>query len=85
MGELFTSMVDVTLIYPDGATSFWDMCCGDHVHVIVDVQERKLERWLAEGNYENNRDFRRKLHAWLSQIWTEKDDIIARTRETHGR
>jgi len=85
MGELFTSVVDVTLSYPAGATSFWDMCCGDQVHVIVDVRERELEHWLVEGNYQTDREFRRSMHVWLSDAWTEKDAIIAKTRESHGR
>jgi len=85
MGKLFTSVVDVTLTYPDRATRFWDMCCGDQVHVIVEVRERELEHWLVEGNYQTDRDFRRNMHAWLSEAWTEKDAIIAKTRESHGR
>jgi 1-acyl-sn-glycerol-3-phosphate acyltransferase len=85
MGELFTSVVDVTLTYPVRATRFWDMCCGDPVHVIVDVGERELEQWLVEGNYQTDRNFRRDMHAWLSEVWTEKDAIIAKTRESHGR
>jgi 1-acyl-sn-glycerol-3-phosphate acyltransferase len=84
MGKLFTSVVDVTLTYPDRATRFWDMCCGDNVRVIVEVRERKLESWLVEGDYQADREFRRKLHSWLGEIWTEKDAIIARTKESHG-
>jgi 1-acyl-sn-glycerol-3-phosphate acyltransferase len=84
MGKLFTSVVDVTLTYPDRATSFWDMCCGDHVRVIVDVRERELEQWLVEGNYETDREFRKNMHAWLSEVWTEKDAVIAKTRESDG-
>jgi hypothetical protein len=85
MGKLFTSIVDVTLIYPHGATSFWDMCCGDHVNVIVDIRERKLDDWLVRGNYETDREFRKQVHAWLGKIWTEKDEILGKTREFHGR
>jgi 1-acyl-sn-glycerol-3-phosphate acyltransferase len=85
MGKLFTSVVDVTLTYPECATRFWDMCCGDDVHVIVDVRERKLEPWLVEGNYQVDREFRQNMHAWLREVWTEKDEIIAKTRESHGR
>jgi len=85
MGGLFSSVVDVTLTYPVRATSFWDMCCGDQVHVIVDVRERELERWLVEGNYQADRNFRKNMHDWLSKAWTEKDAIIAKTRESHGR
>ena len=85
MGELFTSIVDVTLIYPRIATRFWDMCCGADVHVIVDIHERKLEQWLVQGDYEGDREFRKKMHAWLGEIWTEKDAIIGKTRKQHGR
>jgi 1-acyl-sn-glycerol-3-phosphate acyltransferase len=84
MGELFESVVDVTMVYPDGATSFWDMCCGQPVHVIVKVRERELEGWLVEGSYETDREFRKKVHSWLGQIWTEKDEILDETRESHG-
>jgi len=85
MGELFSSVVDVTLTYPGGAVGFWDMCCGDQVHVVVDVRERELEGWLVEGNYQADRIFRRSMHVWLSEVWTEKDAIIAETRESHDR
>ena len=84
MGELFESVVDVTMTYPDGATSFWDMCCGSHVNVIVEVRERPLEDWLVKGNYESDREFRKQVHSWLGQIWAEKDEILDQTRESHG-
>jgi len=84
MGKLFTSIVDVTLVYPDGATRFWDMCCGRNVHVVADIRERKLEEWLVTGNYESDRVYRKRLHSWLSETWTEKDEIIAKTREANG-
>ena len=85
MGELFTSVVDVTLTYPTRATSFWDMCCGDTVRVIVDVRERELEQWLVDGDYETDREFRRNMHAWLSEAWTEKDAKMTEIRDSHGR
>jgi len=85
MGKLFTSVVDVTLTYPEGATSFWGMCCGDAVHVVIHVRERELENWLIEGDYQKDRDFRKRLHTWIGQVWAEKDAIIAKTRESHGQ
>ena len=84
MGKLFTSIVDVTLVYPDGATRFWDMCCGRNVHVVADIRERKLEEWLVTGDYESDRGYRKRLYSWLSETWMEKDEIIAKTREANG-
>ena len=82
MGELFTSVIDVTLVYPDGPVSFWDMCCGSPARVIALVRERPVEEWLISGNYETDRVFRKRMHAWLGDIWAEKDETIVAMRET---
>ncbi len=82
MGELFDAIIDVTLVYPDGPAQFWEMCCGRHVEVIIDVKERPIEPWLVEGDYENDREFRRRVHAWLGDIWQEKDDLIQQTLDS---
>ena len=79
MGELFDSILDVTLVYPAGPVQFWDMCCGTHVEVIVNVRERPVESWLTQGDYENDREFRRNVQAWLGEIWQEKDELIQQT------
>lgn len=73
MGGLFDAILDVTLVYPHGVPTFWGMCCGDCVRVIVDVQERPIASYLLSGDYMNDREFRRELHQWLSRIWHEKD------------
>lgn len=85
MGELFTSIADVTLVYPDGVVKFWDMCCGAHVHVSIDVRERELEDWFIAGDYQDDRAFRKRLHTWLSDIWVEKDNLIATMRDSCGK
>ncbi len=76
MGELFDSILDVTLVYPEGAVKFWDMCCGTHVRVVVDVRERPVDEWLLSGDYEQDRAFRRSVHNWIGGIWQEKDELI---------
>jgi len=86
MGELFGSILDVTLVFLDGHVKFWDMCCGTHVRMLVDVRERPVEEWLTTGDYLNDREFRRRVHAWLGEIWQDKDDLIQQvlvTRESH--
>ncbi len=79
MGRLFGAILDVTLVYPNGAAKFWDMCCGGHVPVIIDVKERPIDEWLLSGDYEQDRDFRRSVHRWLGEIWQEKDELIQQT------
>lgn len=77
MGELFDSILDITLVYPDGAAKFWHMCCGEHVRVIVDVRLRSVDARLVSGDYEGDREYRAEFHRWLTNIWREKDDRIA--------
>lgn len=76
MGDIFDSILDVTIVYPRGPVTFWDMMCGQFSHVIVDVRKREPEAWLFDGNYEDDREFRKRFHQWLTGIWTEKDDRI---------
>jgi 1-acyl-sn-glycerol-3-phosphate acyltransferase len=77
MGELFDAVLDVTIIYPDGAPEFWAMCCGDRVRAEIAVVSRPIDRNLVEGDYQSDRRFRREVHQWLSGVWADKDALIA--------
>ena len=76
MGEMFDAVLDVTLVYPDGPPSFWDLMCGDFHHAIIDVRRREIEPWLCGGDYELDREFRKRVHQWLTLLWEEKDTRI---------
>ena len=76
MGPLFNSILDVTIVYPDGPARFWDMCCGGHVAARVTVRERPVEQWLLAGDYQEDREFRRRVHRWIGDIWQEKDELL---------
>jgi len=76
MGELFDAVLDITLVYPDGAPQFWGLCCGDTVRVIAEVNARPCEDRIVGGDYQNDRAYRRDVHQWLTGIWQEKDDRI---------
>ena len=73
MGEMFDAILDVTIVYPRGPVTFWEMMCGQFPHVVIDVRKREPESWLFEGDYENDREFRKRFHKWLTGIWEEKD------------
>jgi 1-acyl-sn-glycerol-3-phosphate acyltransferase len=76
MGGIFDAILDVTIVYPCGSTKFWDMMCGQFPYVVIDVRKREPEPWLFEGDYENDREFRKRFHKWLTGIWEEKDERI---------
>ena len=76
MGDMFDAILDVTIVYPNGALTFWDMMCGDFDHVVIDIRRRTVEEWLYQGNYMDDREFRKRFHQWLGDIWEEKDRAI---------
>ena len=76
MGSMFDAILDVTVVYPQGVVSFWDICRGDRRPVVVDVVKRPVEEWLLQGDYAQDREYRSAFHRWLTRIWSEKDARI---------
>jgi len=81
MGDMFDAILDVTIVYPRGAADFWSMMCGEFEHVVIDIARRPVDEWLYKGDYQNDRQFRRRFHRWLTKIWEEKDQKINELRE----
>ena len=76
MGDMFESIVDVTIVYPEGPTRFWDIFCGNFNHIIIDIVQRPVAAWMLSGDYANDREFRARFHRWLGGVWQEKDERI---------
>ncbi|MDX1481683.1 MAG: acyltransferase [Woeseiaceae bacterium] len=81
MGDLFDALLDVTIHYPDGVPTFWDAMCGRFRAVRIEVRQRRLQPWLLEGDYIDDRDHRRRFHRWLADLWREKDAILQRLNQ----
>jgi len=81
MGDMFDSILDVTIVYPYGPPNFWEMMCGEFRHVIIDIERREIEPWLLKGNYQTDREFRKEFHNWLAGVWEEKDRRIDSLRK----
>ena len=84
MGEMFNAILDVTIVYPGRTPAFWDMMCGDFRHVVIDIRQRPVDAWLYEGDYESDREFRKRFHQWLGDLWAEKDRRIGEELEAGG-
>ena len=77
MGDKFHSLLDVTIVYPAGAPSFWTFLCGKTDKVIVRVRRLPIPAAFCAGDYSDDSAFRGSFHRWLSQQWEEKDQQIA--------
>ena len=80
MGSKFNAILDITIVYPGGTPQFWAMCYGEFDDVIIEIKMRPVDQWIINGDYVNDRDFRRAFHQWLTKIWQEKDERISAIR-----
>lgn len=76
MGEMIHTMLDVTIVYPDGCPGIWDYLCGRVKRIIVDVRTREVPERFLGMDYENNRQLRADFQRWVSELWAEKDERI---------
>lgn len=77
MGDRFQAILDVTIVYPDGAPNFWDFLCGRMRRVVVRVRSLPIPQHLLRGDYAGDPAFREAFSAWVQQLWREKDAQIA--------
>ncbi len=73
MGERFDALLDVTIVYPEGVPSFWDLLSGQVKRVVVRVREREIPKDLLDGDYEGDPAFRARMQAFVQAMWAEKD------------
>lgn len=77
LGDRFRSLLDVTIVYPDGTPTFWQFLCRGTPRVIVDVVVREVPLALCGGDYQADAALRAALAEWLGGLWVEKDGRIA--------
>ena len=76
MGEQFHSLIDVTIVYPAGAPTFWHFLCGTTPRVILRARQLPIPPEFCTSDYEGDAEFRGVLHRWLADIWAFKDEQI---------
>ena len=84
MGDRFRAILDVTIVYPDGAPDFPAFLCGRMRRVRVRVRTLPVPRHLARGDYAADPAVREAFQQWLQCIWRDKDEQIARLLETRA-
>lgn len=78
MGSLFSSILDVTIVYPDGNGTFWEFLCGKIRRVRVQIRELPVPQEFKSGNYVEDEGIRLFFRDWTSDLWKQKDDWITR-------
>ncbi|WP_166422752.1 acyltransferase [Paraglaciecola sp. 20A4] len=76
MGELFTGILDVTLMYPNNPNRpMLAMLAGRLNKVILRASVTPIEQEII-GDYFSDNDFRDNFQSWLNARWAYKDNQI---------
>ena len=84
MPDRLRTLLDVTLVYPDGPSSFGDLLMGRIRRVIVRIRALPIPPELLGGDYRNDPAFRTAIQNWIGQLWVEKDALIGELRRAAG-
>ncbi len=76
LGDRFDSLLDVTIVYPEGTPTFWQFLCGRTRRIIVRMRQLPIPAELRSGDYARDPKYRKAFQKWLQAIWTEKDGQI---------
>ena len=75
MGDQISTVVDVTIVYPQGAMSLWDFLCGRVDDIGVTVRTFPVTEDM-QGDYNNDSGHRQHIQEWLNHLWKQKDQMI---------
>jgi 1-acyl-sn-glycerol-3-phosphate acyltransferase len=80
MGELFTSILDITIVYPHTQGSpMMAMLAGRLDNVIIQVNVHPVGDEII-GDYYNDEQFKQGFQAWLNSVWLGKDKLITQLK-----
>jgi 1-acyl-sn-glycerol-3-phosphate acyltransferase len=80
LGEQLDSILDVTIVYPDGTPDYDDLWKGNIRRLGVDVTRIKvpdeLYAAIMDGGYDRDEATKAMMFDWLEEIWQQKDARI---------
>jgi 1-acyl-sn-glycerol-3-phosphate acyltransferase len=85
MGGSITSFVDVTIAYPGGTPTFWDVISRGLTRIVVRVKHFPIPADLVSGDYLEDAAYRERMQAWVRELWSRKDAELGETLEGAGR
>lgn len=77
MGGQLHKLLNVTIVYPDGAGSLWDFLCRRIRKIDVFVETIPVPDHFMEADIEDPA-FQKEFNSWLNRIWESKDNMIHR-------
>ncbi|GIU42634.1 acyltransferase [Shewanella colwelliana] len=76
MGEQFTSLLNVTLVYPDSADdTLTEVMHGKIKRIVVRIETMPVPE-VDDAKYFSDADCRAQFQRWLNGVWQQKDEQI---------
>ena len=73
MGDYLDKLIDVTIVYPDGAPTFWEFLTGQCELVEIVVNHYDIPKEVLVDNHIERRS---SLAGWIKGIWVTKDQLV---------
>jgi len=83
-GDMLQSIIDVTIVYPNGQPTLIDLLANRITEIRVHVRQLPIPSEFVGGDYEGDAEFRGRFQNWMSWLWAEKDALIDRMRRSHS-
>ena len=83
LGERVHQVLDVTIVYPNGAPSFWEFISGQCRDVHVEIASSPVPVELLQVHEELPAEVRDTLRTWVDTLWTRKDQRIDELRKAN--
>ena len=80
MGDMLQSIIDVTIVYPNGKPTMIDLLADRIPEVRVHIRQLPIPAEFVGGDYENDAEFRARFQDWITTLWLEKDASIVQMR-----
>jgi len=77
MGDKFQSLLNITIVYPDGIPSFWDFLSGRIKNVKVRIEVEPIPAHFTQKDYNEDDEFRAEFQQWTHEMWLKKDALIS--------
>lgn len=80
LGAEIDTVLDMTIVYPDGIPTYQDLWKGNIKRIGVDIQRIALPgdllQRLIDGKYQTDEQTKKDMYIWLDRLWQEKDQRI---------
>ncbi len=77
MGEQLHGLVNVTIYYPGGRPTLWDILSGQIKRIVMRIQIMPIPEQFLGKSYDQDMQYRAEFQKWVNQLWLQKDQELS--------